>query len=129
MLSYLKSAPSNLSNSKILWNNENALIWDQNCLIWVFLTKKCLIWVFLGKKFKNTIVIFESSTLKFFCLQNFTEKQKMPKFVNKKVWFGDFWAGTWKQYCHILKPAPSNLSNCKISWKKQECLNLGPKMP
>ena len=27
--------------------------------------QKCLIWVFLRKKFKNTIVIFEISTLKF----------------------------------------------------------------
>ena len=28
-----------------------------------------------------------------------------------------------------LKSTPSHLSNCKISLKKQECLNLGPKMP
>ena len=37
ILSYLKSAPSNLSNCKISWNNENAIIWDQKCLVWVFL--------------------------------------------------------------------------------------------
>ena len=28
-----------------------------------------------------------------------------------------------------LKSAPSNLSSCKISQKKQKCLNLEPKMP
>ena len=47
--------------------------------------QKCLIWVFLGKNFKETIVIFETSTLKFTYLRNFTKKpnclnveQKMP---------------------------------------------------
>ena len=36
LLSYLKLAPSNLSDYKILRKNKNAEIWDQNCLIWVF---------------------------------------------------------------------------------------------
>ena len=36
--------------------------------------QKCLIWVFLGKNFKETIVIFETSTLKFTYLRNFTKK-------------------------------------------------------
>ena len=27
--------------------------------------QKCLIWVFIGKNFKNTVVMFEISTLKF----------------------------------------------------------------
>ena len=39
LLSYLKSAPSNLSNCKILRKTKNAQIWDQKCLIWVFLGK------------------------------------------------------------------------------------------
>ena len=77
ILSYLKSAPLNLSNHKIFRKNKNAYlgIFDQ----------KCLIWVFLGKNFKETIVIFETSTLKFTYLRNFTKKpnclsveQKMP---------------------------------------------------
>ena len=38
--------------------------------------QKCLIWVFLAKNFKETIVIFESRTLKFTYLRNFTKKQK-----------------------------------------------------
>ena len=37
--------------------------------------QKCLIWVFLGKNLKK-IVIFEISTLKFASLQNFSKKQK-----------------------------------------------------
>ena len=32
-----KSAPSSLPNCNILWKNENGQIWDQKCLIWVFL--------------------------------------------------------------------------------------------
>ena len=118
LLSHLKSAPSNWSNCKISWNDENAYIWDKKSLIWVFLDKilfeklwvifeistfeqkclnmapkipylgsfdqKCLIWVFLGKSFKKTIV-----------------KTKMPKFGAKNAWFGYFWAGIRKQYCHI----------------------------
>ena len=38
--------------------------------------QKDLIWVYLGKSFKKTIFIFETSTLKFVYLQNFTKKQK-----------------------------------------------------
>ena len=52
--------------------------------------QKCLIWVFLGKNFKNTIVIFEISTLKLVCLQNFTEKQKCLNLWPKKCGLGIF---------------------------------------
>ena len=38
--------------------------------------QKCLIWVFLSKSFSKTIVILEISTFKFVYFQNFTEKQK-----------------------------------------------------
>ena len=37
LLSYLKSAPSNLAICKISRKNKNAKIWKQKCLIWVFL--------------------------------------------------------------------------------------------
>ena len=47
----------------------------KNALLGIF-DEKCLIWVFLGKNFKKNIVIFEISTLKFVYLQNFTKKQK-----------------------------------------------------
>ena len=52
--------------------------------------QKCLIWVFLGKNFKNAIVIFEISTLKLVCLQNFTEKQKCLNLWPKKCGLGIF---------------------------------------
>ena len=37
ILSYLKSALSNLSKCKILRKNKNAYTWGQKCLLWVFL--------------------------------------------------------------------------------------------
>ena len=54
LLSYLKSAPSNLYNCKILQRNKNASIWDQKCFFWVFLEWNL-----------KTILKFEISTLEF----------------------------------------------------------------
>ena len=45
-LSYFKSTPSHLSNCKISRKNKNAWIWDQKCLIWVFLIKNVLLGIF-----------------------------------------------------------------------------------
>ena len=42
LLSNFKSGPSILSNFKILRENKNTQIWDQKCLVWVFLTKNAL---------------------------------------------------------------------------------------
>ena len=47
------------------------------------------------------------------------EETKMPKFGTKNA----------IKLLSYLKSAPSNVSICKISQKKQKCLNLGPKMP
>ena len=92
----MKSTPSNLSNCKISWNNENVWIWNQICSIWVVLSwnlktilsylksapsnlpnykmlpknKDAIIWD------QKTIVLFQISTLEFFKLQNFGKKQK-----------------------------------------------------
>ena len=59
LLSHLKSAPSNWSNCKISWNDENAYIWDKKSLIWVFLDKIL---------FEKLWVIFEISTFEQKCL-------------------------------------------------------------
>ena len=37
--------------------------------------QKCVIWVFLGKIFRKTIVTFEITTLKFVYLQKFGKNQ------------------------------------------------------
>ena len=43
--------------------------------------QKCVIWVFLGKNFKYTIVLFEMSTLEFVYLQNLSKKLKLLNLV------------------------------------------------
>ena len=50
----------------------------------------------------------------------------------KKPYLGTFALEFFKKLLSYLKSAPSNLSNCEISQKKnekQKCLNLGPKIP
>ena len=74
MLSYLKSEPSNLSNCKILWENENTWIRD----------KKRLNWVFLGWIFST----FKNQHLWISVIAEFCEIMKIPKFGNKIFWFG-----------------------------------------
>ena len=89
LLSYLKSASSNLSSCKIMskknalkFGTENAWFgycwtgsWKIYCHIWNQHPRICL----LGK---------------------FREKMKMPKFGTKNALFEYFWAGIWKLYCH-----------------------------
>ena len=47
------------------------------------------------------------------------EETKMPKFGTKNA----------IKLLSYLKSAPSNVSICKISQKKQKCLNVGRKVP
>ena len=60
--------------------------------------QKSIIWVSLGKNFKNAIVIFEFSTLKFAYIQNFTKKQKCLNLVPKMPYLSIF-----DQKCCISK--------------------------
>ena len=48
---------------------------------------------------------------------NFSKKSKMPTFGTQKVWLRNIWAWIWKPHLSYLKPAPSHLLKCKISWK------------
>ena len=151
-MSYLKPAPSNLSNCKILMKTKCLNLGPKMPYLGIF-----------RQKFKTNMIIFEISTLEFDFSGKFREKSKMPKFETKSALFGYFFlAGTWKQKCHIwnqyhrisliakfrkkakisnfgttnalfgyflnwnlktilsyLKSAPSNLSNCKSSWKNE----------
>ena len=66
--------------------------------------QKCVIWVFLDNNFKRTIVIFEISTLKVVYLQNFAEKQKCLNLGPKMPHLGIF--GLDCQYCHIRNQHP-----------------------
>ena len=77
----------------------------KNDLLGIF-DQECVIWVFLGKNvLKNYCHIWNQHPQ--ICLfAKFHEKTKMPKFWTKNAWFGYFGAGIWKQYCHIWNQHP-----------------------
>ena len=91
-LSSFKSASSNLSCCKIWCKNKNPYIWDQ----------KCLILVFLGWHLKKLIWNQHPEI----CLIANFAKKKMSKFRTKNVSFGYFSAGIYKKYCHIWNQHP-----------------------
>ena len=65
-------------------------------------------------------------------IAKFCKKQKLLNLGQKKSYLGTFALEFFKKLLSYLKSAPSNLSNCEISQKKnekQKCLNLGPKIP
>ena len=72
-----------------------------------YFDQKCFVWVCFGENFKNTIVIFEISILKFVFFQN---RAKTSRFCYFRLEF--------ETILSYLKSDPSNLSNCKI-WRKK----------
>ena len=93
-MSYLKSAPSNLSNCKLLLKkNGNAKICDQ----------KFLILEILGYNFKKLLSYLKSVTNP---VRKFCEKTKLHKFGTKNALFGYFCTGVLKSYCHIWDEHP-----------------------
>ena len=102
-------------------------IFDQKCLIWVFLGKnlkktivifeistlkfhpKILDLCISGLEFENKIVILEISTLKFVKLQNFLKKEKNLNLGPKIRYLGIFGLD-FKKLLSYMKSAPSNFS-------------------
>ena len=78
--------------------------------------------------FKKTIVIFETSAVEFFYLQNFVRKRKYLNLETKIPSLGSFWLEFSKNYCHIWNQYPQ-ISLIRKFPKKQKCLNLEPKRP
>ena len=72
----------------------------KNDLLGIF-DQECVIWVFLGKNvLKNYCHIWNQHPQ--ICLfAKFHAKRKMPKFGTKNALFGYFWARILKNYCHI----------------------------
>ena len=86
LLSYLKSAPSNLSNCKIFGKKLKRLS----------LGPKMAYLDIFGLEFENNIIMFETNTPKK-CLN------LGPKILLCVLYF---WAGIWKYYCHIWNLHP-----------------------
>ena len=102
--------------ANILWRKNNAKIWDQNCLIWVFL--RCLL-----KPILSYLKSASSNLLNF----KFSSKIKISKFGTKNALFGYFWARIFQKLLSYLKSTPSKLSNWKLLWKPK-MPKFGPKM-
>ena len=81
ILSYLKWAPSDLTNSKISWNNENTK----------FGTKNALYEYFGARIFKNYCQIWNQHPQNFL-IAKFCKSTKMPKFLTEDAFFRSFWA-------------------------------------
>ena len=139
----MKSGRSNLSNCKILWNNENtqfgikntlfryfwAKIFKKYCHIWNQHPQICLIGNFcekqnclnLGPKMPY-LGIFELELEKTIWNQHsricliakFGKKKKMFKFETKNTLFGYFWDRTWKKTLSYLKSAISNFPKLSL---------------
>ena len=101
--------------ANILWRKNNAKIWDQNCLIWVFL--RCLL--------KPILSYLKSAPSNLFNFK-FSSKIKISKLGTKNALFGYFWARIFKNYCHIWNQHPRS---CLIGnfCENQKCLNLDQK--
>ena len=115
-MSYLKLAPSNLFHCNFLRRNKNAQIWDQ----------KCLIWMFLGWNSKTILSHWKSAPLNLSNCQ-ISWNNETHKFGPKNALFGYFWPkmsylGTfrqlgwnfWKKYCHIWNQHPQICLIAKI---------------
>ena len=139
---YSKSAPSNLSNCKILWKNKQkqkmakfetrhawfgyfgAEIWKLYCHIWNRHPRFCLITEFheITKipKFRTNNVLFG-----YFFLLKFQKKCLVWVFWRKRL-FGVFLGCNLKIILSYLKSAPYNFSICKIL-RKMKKSELGTK--
>ena len=83
--------------------------------------QNCFISIFLARKLKKTIVRFE-----IFLFVKFLEKTKISKFGTENFWFMYFWAGIWKQYCHVWNQHPRICLTEKIC-KKTDIRKFGTK--
>ena len=97
----MKSAPSNLSNWKILLKkmpkceNKYSLFYQQ-----------CLIFVFLGWNLKKNYCHIWNQDPQIYLFSNLPKKAKMLKCVTKNGRFRYFRTRIWKQYSHIWNPLP-----------------------
>ena len=86
-----------------------------------------------GLEFANYLAIFEFGTLKYFCWQNFTKKQKCPNLTPKMPYLGIFdrkWlvlGKNCKKAITIFEISTLNLVYLH-KFMKKKCLNDGPKM-
>ena len=119
MLSYLKSAPLNLSNCKISQKNHQKML--------KFETKNALFGYCWGRFLKSYYYICNQHP--WIYLIAYFHTQKNPKFGTKNALFGFFYPRILKSYGHIWNQHPRICLIAIFCKEEQKCLNLGPKMP
>ena len=110
ILSYLKSAHSDLYNWKLSSKKKMPKFWSKNALFWGTILKKYCHILNQHPRFWPTAKFGD-------------KKKKMTKVGTKSTLFGYFEAGILKKLLSYLKSTPSNLPNSKNFGKKQKCLN------
>ena len=104
---------SNLSSCKISRKNKNTWIWDQKCLIWIFLTKNALFGYFWARILKKLLSYLKSAPSNL-SICKISRKNKNAYIWDQICLFCVFLGWNLKTILSYLKSAPSNLSNCKI---------------
>ena len=108
VLSYLKSAPSNLSNCKIgKYYEETKMLkfGTRNALFEYSWPKMLPLGIFVLEFQKNYCHIWNQHPW-IFLIAKFCEKIKLPKFKTTNALFGYFWSGNWTKYSHIWNRCP-----------------------
>ena len=91
-----------------MWNNENAYISDQ----------KCLIWVFLDKNWKKKLLSYVKSEPSNLSICKILRKNNNTQIWDQKCLIYVFLVWNLEIILSYLKSATSNFSNCKILRKK-----------
>ena len=120
-MSYLKSAPSNLSICKILQKKtKTSKLGIKNASFAYFFTKNALSGYLWATIFKDYCYIWNQHPQ--ICLF-----AKFRKFGTTNILFAYFWARILEDYCRIWNMYPW-ICRLEKFCEKQKCLNLGSKM-
>ena len=117
-MSYLKSAPSNLSNCKISRKNKMLNFGPKMPYLGIFWAR-----IFTKLLWDLKSVPFSLSNFKIFWTSKNVkirdQKCHFGVFLTKNALFGYFWLRILKKLLWDLKSAPLTLPNCKISWNNK----------
>ena len=123
-MSYLKSAPSNLSNCKFFEETKMPKFGTKNAIFGYFWPRMPYLTIFGQDFYKNYCQIWNQHP--WICLiAKYREIMKMPKFGTKSALFGYFWARILKNYCHIWDQHPQICQKWVFnSYSKFQCLRI-----
>ena len=131
----MRLALSNLSNCKFC--KKESLFGTKKALLYNF-HQEFLTWENLGQEFKKELLSYmKSAPSKLFDLQNFAKKTKMPNFGAKNPYlvffiknalFENFIAKIFSKIIVIFQISTLKFVKLQTVMKKQNCLDIRPKM-